>query len=201
MTLVDPAARQRLYAFFSRLWVKELDEAFVEVLRGPLGRELLPQFSASADEKLLAPAEQRQAAFDADFAHLTVVNLVPYEAFYRREDGMLEAGAVNPVSVFLRKYGFEVDLASARSLAPDHLGIELELMSVLCGKEQEAVEQGNRPYAGVVRGVEREFLREHLLTWAPVYLFAARRNARTALYCEAAEVTAQFVLGDLEALS
>lgn len=201
MSPVDPAARRRLYAFFSRLWVKELDDAFVEVLRGPLGRELLPRFAESADAKLLAPAEQRQATFDADFAHLTVVNLVPYESFYRREDGLLEAGAVNPVAVFSRKYGFEVDLASARSLAPDHLGIELEFLSVLCAKEQEAAEQGNRPYAGVVRGVERDFLREHLLAWAPVYLFAARRNAKTVLYREAAEVTAQFVLGDLEALS
>jgi len=197
---LNAAARGRLYAFFSRLWVRELDAAFVEVLQGPLGRELLPDFWASDERKLLEREADRQAAFDADFVHLTVVNLVPYESFFRREDGMVESGAVNPVATFLRTYGFEVDLASARSLAPDHLGIELEVQSVLCDKEREAVEEGRDRYAGVVRGVERDFLAQHLLTWAPVYLFAARRNARTALYRDAADATLQFLHADFGGL-
>ncbi|MBL8913054.1 MAG: hypothetical protein JNM17_20330, partial [Archangium sp.] len=66
------AERQRLYAFFSRLWVKEPDADFLGVLRGPLGRELLEV--------------EPDAALDEDFAHLTVVNLAPYESFFRRED-------------------------------------------------------------------------------------------------------------------
>jgi TorA maturation chaperone TorD len=114
---------------------------------------------------------------------------------------MVEAGAVNPVAEFFKKYGFEADLAAARALAPDHLGIELEFLSVLCAKEAEAVEAGNAPYAGVVRGVQRAFLTTHLLAWAPMYLFAAKRNAHTALYREGAEATLQYLLGDLEALS
>ena len=193
MSILDPAARGRIYAFFSRLWVREVDEAFVEALKSALGRELLPDFWATEEPALLDRAAERQATFDADFVHLTVVNLVPYESFFRREDGMLESGAANPVSLFLRRYGFEVDLAQARSLAPDHLGIELEVMSVLCDKEREALEAGNAPYATVVRGVERDFLTQHLLTWAPVYLFAARRNGRSALYRDAAEATLQFL--------
>ncbi|MDP1826148.1 MAG: molecular chaperone TorD family protein [Archangium sp.] len=191
------AERQRLYAFFARLWVKELDGPFLELLDGPLGRELLPRFHED-EAALLRDADQRVATFDADFVHLTVVNLTPYESFFRRDDAMLEAGAVNPVASWLNQYALEVDLAQARALAPDHLGLELEVMAVLCAKEAEALEAGNTPAVGAVRQVQREFLDEHLLTWAPLYLFAARRNARTLLYREGAEATLQYLFTDLE---
>ena len=195
---MSPGSRQRLYAFFSRLWVKELDGPFLEWLDGPLGRELLPRFHADPAAAKVKDPEQRVATFDADFVHLTVVNLAPYESFFRREDGMVEAGAVNPVASWLTQYGLEVDLAAARSLAPDHLGIELEVMAVLCAKEEEAVEADNGPAVGAVRRVQREFLEQHLLAWAPMYLFAAQRNARTMLYREGADATLQFLFTDLE---
>lgn len=197
---MTPDQRHRLYALLSRIWVKELDEDAVAVLRGSLGRELFPAFSASKEAEALTDPDRRAAAFDADFTHLTVVNLVPYESFFRRDDGMLEAGAVNPVATFLQRYGFEVDLAAARSLAPDHLGIELEVMSVLCAREAEAFAADNGPAGRAVRRVQREFLEQHTLTWAPMYLFAAVRNARTLLYREAAEATLQFLFADHEAL-
>lgn len=180
--------RQRLYAFFSRLWVKEPDAEFRAVLDGPLGHELLGGAPRTED-------------LDEDFAHLTIVNLVPYESFFRREDGLIEAGGANPAAAFLQKYGLEVDLASARSLAPDHLGIELEVLSELCRHEQEALEHENAPLAAAARRTQREFLVEHVLTWAPTYLFAARRNARTTTYRQGALATLQFLCADLEALS
>lgn len=179
--------RQRLYAFFSRLWVLEVDPVFLEQLRGPFGKALL---DASTYEGL---AE--------DFAHLTIVNLVPYESFYRREDGMIEAGAANPAVEFFKKYGFEVDLGAARSLAPDHLGIELELLAAMCQAEHEAQLHGNAPAVSAVRRAQREFLADHVLTWAPTYLFAVQRNARTEVYGKGADATLQFLCADFEALS
>ncbi|MFZ5445264.1 MAG: TorD/DmsD family molecular chaperone [Myxococcota bacterium] len=192
---MSPAERQQLFAFFSRLWVKELDDAFAAVLAGPLGRGLLPAFHASDEAKLLGgDREARVAAFDADFAHLTMVNLTPYESFFRRDDAMLEAGAVNPVAEFLRRWGLEVDLAAARALAPDHLGIELEVLAELSQREAEALAAGNHPAVGAVQRVQQDFLEQHLLQWAPMYLFAAQRNARTLLYREAADATLQLLL-------
>ena len=41
---MDAAARAKLYGFFSRLFVKEVDDAFAAVLQGPLGPALLPDF-------------------------------------------------------------------------------------------------------------------------------------------------------------
>lgn len=181
---MDPRARARLYTFFSRLFVKEVDDAFAEVLRGEQGQALLPAFTRAPDADALFPEARRVATFDADFAHVTVVNVVPYESFYRREDAMIESGGANPMAVFLTRYGFEADLGAARSLAPDHLGIELELMATLCTKEADAETPDD---ARQVRAVELELLEGHLLAWAPLYLLAVKRTARTELYRDGAD--------------
>lgn len=195
---MDAAARARLYAFVSRLFAREVDDGFVEVLAGPEGRALLPSFARSPEADALKPVERRQAVFDTDFATLTMVNVVPYESFYRRDDAMIESGAVNPLSAFLRAYGFEADLELARSLSPDHLGIELELMSVLCRKEAEA---SSPEEAASAREVQRKLLVEHLLTWAPIYLLAVKRTARTELYRDGADAVLHLLHQHHEALA
>lgn len=185
MTAAD---RQRLYAFVSRLWVKEADAAFLATVRGPLGVALLGELGALD-------------AIDADFVHLTVVDLVPYESFFVRPDAQLELGGANPVRAFFAAYGFEADLAAARALSPDHLGIELELMSELCRRESVALADGDDEAAASARHVQRELLTAHLLRWAPIYLLAARRNAHTALYREGADATLQLLFDDAERLA
>jgi TorA maturation chaperone TorD len=194
---VDASARARLYAFLSRLIVRELDEAFVHELVGPFGRALLPSFAASKELDLVTSAAWRAVELDVDFANLTMVNVVPYESFFRRDDGMIEAGGGNAMVTFLRKYGFEADLAIARSLSPDHLGIGLELMSLLCGREATAEDVQARESA---RRVQRELLVDHLMTWAPIFLLAMRRNARTVIYRDVADATLHLLHQHLEAL-
>lgn len=195
---LEPSARAGLYGFFSRLFVREVDDAFWSVLTGDIGHALLPSFSESPEARL--PAAER-SVFDADFTHITVVNVVPYESFYRREDGMIESGSQSAVAVFYRKYGFEADLAAGRALSPDHIGIELELLSALCEQEASALAADRPAYASQIRGVQRAFLGEHLLSWAPVYLMAVQRNARTALYRDGAEAALELMMTDHESLS
>ena len=194
-------ARANLYGFFSRLFIRELDEAAVELLWGPLAQALLPRFVASDEISLLRDADRRVAVFDTDFVHITVVNVVPYASFYRREDARVQAGRDNPITDFLARYGFEIDLEAARALAQDHIGIVLEAMSVLCQHEAEATARPDLEYAAHIRGVQRTFLRTFVLPWAPVYLFAVERCAHTLLYREAADVLMATLGDDAEALS
>ncbi|MCC6335672.1 MAG: molecular chaperone TorD family protein [Myxococcales bacterium] len=189
---MNAASRHRLYSFFSRLFVREVDDALAEVLEGDFAKALLPAFAEAG------PAPR--VDLDADFVNLTVVSLVPYESFFRREDAMVESGRANPLADFLTRWGFEADLSAARSLSMDHVGIELELMAVLAQKEAEAAATGAAAYAAKVRAIERSFLEEHLLRWAPVYFLAAARNAKTALYRDGADAALQFLLSDHEGL-
>lgn len=188
---MTPAARADLYGFFSRLFVRELDAPFAEVLQG-VG-ELLPSFSASDERALVLSADARAAVFDADFAHITVVHLTPYESFFVRDDAKIEAGLDNPLVRFYRAHGYEVDLGAARVLSPDHLGVELEFLSVLARSEHTA--EGE--YRIRLGEVQRQFVAEHLGAWAPVYLLAVQRNARTVLYREGARAALEWILTDL----
>lgn len=198
---MEASARANLYGFFSRLFVCELDDDAVELARGPLGQELLPEFNASEEAALMMDAESRVSTFDTDFVHLTVVDVVPYGSFFTREDAMVESGTANPIADFLHAYGFEVDLGAARALSPDHIGIALEAMSVVCAAEAEALARPDEAYAARIREVERELLRQHVLPWAPVYFFAVERCARTTFYAEAARVAMDFIGSDHELLS
>lgn len=199
--MIDSRARAHLYAFFSRLFIRELDEPLVAWLRGELGRELLPRFSASDEATAVASSEVREALFAPDFIHLTVIDVVPYESFYRRDDAMIESGLANPVVRFYRQYGFEADLEAARALSPDHLGIELELMAALVDKELEARQRDDDEQVRRLLGIQHAFMRDHLLAWAPVYLLAVQRNARTLLYGEASEALLELLLRDFEELT
>ena len=199
--MLNAQSRANLYAFFSRLFARELDDDAVEMLWGPLGHALLPRFTESDEITILRDADRRIATFDADYVHITVVNVVPYASFYLRDDARVQAGLENPITDFLKRYGFEVDLIAARALAQDHIGIVLEAMSVLCNHEAQAEENGEPDYAAHIRGIQREFLRTHVLPWVPVYLFAVERCAHTLLYREAADVVMNLIGDDHQALT
>jgi len=198
---MSPDARARLYGFFSRIFTKELDTEALELLCSPLGQELLPQTHACGELVASGDASWIQATYNPDYVHLTVVNVVPYASFYLRDDAMVEGGSSNPVADFMKSFGFEVDLGAARSLAPDHIGIELEFMATLCLAQVEAEGRPDLAYAAKIEQVQRQFLGEYLLNWAPIYLFAVERCAHTTLYKEAAQVGLDYIASDYEALS
>ena len=197
---MEAQGRANLYGFFSRLFIRELDDEAVALLAGPLGQDLLPEATAAGDVALAADPARRHAVLDPDYTHITVVNVVPYASFYLRDDAMVEGGTANPAAEFLKEYGFEVDLVAARSLAPDHIGILLESMAVLANAEAEAEARPDPAYAARIRQVQRTFLQDHLLSWAPVYLYAVERCAHSALYREAASVLMDFLGSDAQDL-
>lgn len=198
--MMEAHERSHLYGFFSRVFVRELDDDAVELVLGPLGQELLPELAKSEEVEVLVDRERRVAVHDADFVHLTVVNVVPYASFYLRDDGMVASGSANPVAEFLRDFGFDVDLGAARSLSPDHIGIVLEAMSRLAEAEAEAEARPDPEYARTIRDIERTFLARYVLGWVPIYFFAVERAARTGLYREAARVATAFIAVDHEEL-
>jgi TorA maturation chaperone TorD len=195
---MNPTLRAGLYGFFSRLFVQEVDRDFAAVLTGELGRSLLPEFADSEEPAMLADDEAREAVFAADFADLTMVSAIPYASFYLRDDGMLETGPMNPAAEVYRAHGVEADLAAGRVVGPDHLGVELEFLAFLRAREAEA-EAAPRGYAAALHAAGRDFLEHQVLPWAPIYLLAVQRGARTLLYREGAEALLDLLLADRDA--
>jgi TorA maturation chaperone TorD len=72
-----------------------------------------------------------------------------------------------------------MEVADGAAERPDHLGMELEFMSVLAAREAYAHEhQLDNEAVAVCRDAQKKFLREHLGRWSPAF---ARRLARVAV--------------------
>jgi TorA maturation chaperone TorD len=114
---------------------------------------------------------------------------------------MIEIGGANPVTDIYSEYDFMVDYEISRTVAADHIGIELEFMHHLCAAELKAATLNDAPAVNELRRVQKEFLNKHLLRWAPMYLINMKYESRTPLYYDAAEMALEFILSDNEYLN
>ena len=71
-------------------------------------------------------------------------------------------------------------------------------MYMLCVALQKALDAEDKDGICELPQVQRAFLKEHLLEWAPLFLINAKRESRTPLYHDGAELTLEFLLSDYE---
>jgi len=195
-------SRIALYALISRLMLIEVDEKFLDLLESDEDLlNFLPNYRDWGKRKELSQKVLIEEHYQVDYANLFLMHLVPYESFYTRDDQMIESGGKNPVLELYNELDFRVELARARVVSPDHIGVELEFMYMLCVASKKALEADDRDGICELMQVQRGFLKEHLLEWAPMFLINAKRESRTPLYHDGAELTLEFLLSDFEYLS
>jgi TorA maturation chaperone TorD len=83
-------------------------------------------------------------------------------------------------------------------VSADHIGVELEFMYMLCMAMKKALDAEDKEGVCELLEVQRAFLKEHLLVWAPMFLINAKRESRTPLYHDGSELTLEFLLSDFE---
>ena len=83
---------------------------------------------------------------------------------------------------------------------PDHIGIELKFMSLLCYKEMEMWNKGKIESAFEVLERENDFLKFYLLAWTPFYLNEMEKEAETDFYKGVALLTKSFLYFDKEVI-
>ena len=196
---LDIENRIAIYALISRLMLVEVDEAFLNQIESD--EDLLsffPNYKNWEKRKEFSNAELIEQHYNVDFTNLFLMHLVPYESFYTRNDQMIESGGDNPVLELYNELDFRVELDKARVVSADHIGVELEFMFMLCVALQKALEADDKDGICELMQVQRAFLKEHLLDWAPLFLINAKRESRTPLYHDGAELTLEFLLSDFE---
>ena len=199
ITLEDIENRTALYALVSRLMMTEVDAEFIKSIES--NREVLnlfPNYKEWEKRKEFSNNILKERYFDVDFANLSLLHLVPYESFYTRDDQMIESGGENPLLEIYDTLDFKVELQEARVVSPDHIGVELEFMYMLCNSMKKAFEANDEDALREFLMVQRGFLKDHLLNWAPLYLINMKRESRTPLYHDGAELTLEFMLSDYE---
>lgn len=195
-------SRVNIYALLSRVLLQELEVETLKMIKNdeaildffPTLKEWKPLFET--DEKKLLEEQ-----LNPDFVNLSILHLIPYETFYTRDDQMIETGGANPVTDMYSAYDFMVDFEISRTVAADHIGVELEFMHHLCAAELKAMSESDDEAVKELRGIQKEFLNKHLLRWAPMYLINMKYESRTPLYYDAAEMALEFILSDNEYLA
>ncbi len=192
-------ARQALYSFIARLMLLEVDEKFLESFESEANLlSMFPNYKEWSKQKELSRADLIAQHLNVDFTNLFLMHLVPYESFYMRDDQMIESGGNNPIITLYNSYDFRVELDKARVVSPDHIGVECEFMHILCSALQKAQEADDVEGIDDILKVERDFLEQHLLRWAPMFLINVKRESITPLYHDGAEFVLDFLLSDFE---
>ena len=199
ITLEEIENRIELYALVSRLMITEVDAAFIRSIESnPEILNLFPNFKTWGKRKEFSGTLLKERYLDVDFTNLSLLHLVPYESFYTRDDQMIESGGENPILEIYDVLDFKVDLQEARVVSPDHIGVELEFMYLLCDAMKKAFEADDKDAIREFLLIQKGFLKDHLLNWAPLYLINMKRESRTPLYHDGAELTLEFMLSDYE---
>lgn len=192
-------ARQALYSFIARLMLLEVDEKFLESFESEANLlSMFPNYKEWSKKKELSRADLIAQHLNVDFTNLFLMHLVPYESFYMRDDQMIESGGNNPIITLYNSYDFRVELDKARVVSPDHIGVECEFMHILCSALQKAQEADDVEGIDDILKVQRDFLEQHLLRWAPMFLINVKRESITPLYHDGAEFVLDFLLSDFE---
>lgn len=197
MTVIEQ--RSNFYALLSRVFISEFEK---ELLKSVLkNKELLEMMPSLKEEKNSISDNMDiyiEEILNVDFTNLFLLHLTPYESFFKREDGMMNTGGSNPVVQFYEKYDFQVDLSKGRIIASDHIGAELEFMHVLLEGEKRALVKKDEKSQLEILEIEKQFLKEHLLSWAPLFLNQVRKESETSFYREFADLAIDFLFSDYE---
>jgi len=195
-------ARINIYALISRLTMSEIDEGLLKSIEEDENMiSFFPTYKDWDTRKKHSRKELIAEHLDVDFTNLFLLHLIPYESFYMREDQMMETGGDNPVQQLFNDFDFRVELDKARVMSADHIGVELEFMYKLCDAELKALEDENYETAADIAAIQYDFLKEHIVEWAPMYLINVKSEAATAFYYDLANLAIDFILSDFEYLS
>lgn len=199
VTLEEIENRISLYALVSRLMITEVDADFIKSIESNEDiLNLFPNYREWGKRKEFNNTILKERFLDVDFTNLSLLHLVPYESFYTRDDQMVESGGENPILEIYDILDFKVTLEEARVVSPDHIGVELEFMYVLCDAMKKAYNSNDEEALHEFLLIQRGFLKDHLLNWAPLYLINMKKESRTPLYHDGAELTLEFMLSDYE---
>jgi TorA maturation chaperone TorD len=187
------AACQLAYGFLARAFYEEPESTFIGFLFDedlfadwPLdptahfsqtGLDLLCGFGEGWKESKLADLKW-------DYRRLFVgpgqLEAYPWESVHLGKDHILFDEQTIAVRQLYRQFGLQ---ASRQRREPeDHIGLELAFMTHLCSQGLVAIEQVDQAALADHLNTQHDFLRDHLLRWAPAFAQAVIQHADTDYY-------------------
>lgn len=185
-------ARAAVYGLLARVFIREVDEAFLAELRAmryPQGSDN-PAVNEAFREVYRFMRHAREDVLDVlavdysrTFLGSGVLNgnaAFPYESVYTSEHALVMQEARDEVLAIFRAHG--MDKAAGWTDPEDHIALELEFMRTLALRTRDALAAGDEQAARTLVADQHGFLTAHLLNWAPRFLHDVPRFASTGFY-------------------
>ncbi|MFT4978092.1 MAG: TorA maturation chaperone TorD [Myxococcota bacterium] len=169
-------ARSRAYGLLAGLWTEGLTPSRLEAVRQtPLAAHLPEPLDV---DRLQATHHQAWT-----------LEVLPYAGvFLDTEEGL--GGAAQRLLTDCRAAGFSPKTDASRS---DHIGVALAALSMLCGAEADALQDGRTDIASGIVELQHGILDRHLLSWLPPLLVSGR-GVVGGFWGEVLELTAALLL-------
>lgn len=192
-------ARANLYSLFSRVYLREVDKPFLDLLRGNDIAETLKESGFKFYDELISKKEEEfLEELAVEFASLFLISpgekLSPYESVQVGKEAQLGGEAASKTLFFYKKAGFTIP--EGFSSLPDHFAIELEFMGHLCEREAAA----NGASASNARELQASFMKSHLANWYRPFLNRVEAAAGHPFYREFSTFTKGFLDSEIEYL-
>ena len=128
----------------------------------------------------------------------TELPATPYESEYGPQRAARKGPTLADILGFYQAFGFRPAPAAAE--LPDHIGVELEFLSLLLMKEADARGRDAGEEAAITADASQKFFTDHLAQWAPAFGQGLREAARHPFYVAVAQLLHVFVEGEASRL-
>lgn len=181
-----------VYKLLSRVFIREVDVEFLRQLKTPCFYESLKNAGIDFGDKFISQNEMElleDLAVEYARLFLTGYNVALYESVYTDPSNRLYGDSTVNIAHFYQKCGLMI---VNKTLIPDHIGLELELMSYLKEKESISRQNGNKDTTKWIEW-QKEFISQHLGKWAKEFFRQVEAVAEHPFYREMAKLGSQFM--------
>lgn len=202
--------RMGTYGFLSRLYLREIDKAFLDEMHGALypvetgdpdtdtGYLYIATFLSNLwTESLRDLSVDFSRSFFGDGVD-SYSAAYPYESVYTSEKRLMMEKARQEVYAIYCANG--ISKTEEWKEGEDHIALEMEFERIICGRTIDALQAGNEEEAYRLLKLQYDFLRNHLANWVPMMTADLRRFAQTKMYRGLAFLTDGFLRTDLQFL-
>ena len=202
--------RTSTYQLLTRLYLKEIDEAFLATMRGMRfpkntgnadvdeGYRLIREFLNHADSNVITTLAIDYARTFLGSGVSGYSAAYPYESVYTSPKRLMMQEARDEMLALYRAAG--LGKAETWKESEDHIAAELEYMTILGTRICEAYDAGDEDAAIPVLVQQGNFLEDHLLAWFPMMAKDMDKFPKTDFYRGLGKLTLGFLESDKEFL-
>ena len=202
LAAVAAGEREDIYRFLSGLYLRPPSDPLLEmILDGSIITTFRDDEEMSAFVKVASGIANIKDELEAEHASLFVLpsGVIPHEAVYLDKEKRLGGRVTMGVRQFYERAG--TDISEDCIEMPDHIGMELEFMGLLCKIEKELLESADHSSLLKCIELQKTFLQEHLSQWAYVCCEEVIKHAVFGFYKAVARFTIEFLKSEEEYVS